>query len=62
MEVEETSSDTVVPGRPVTVRLDMLKYSLKKNLVVSEDMMNYVEEAAVFVATLSVTTSEIAST
>jgi len=62
MEVEETSSDTVVPGRPVTVRLDTLKYSLKKNLVVSEDMMNYVEEAAVFVATLSITTSEIAST
>jgi len=62
MEVEETSSDTVVPGMPVTARLETLKYSSKKNLVVSEDMMNYAEEAVVFVATLSVTISETAVT
>ena len=59
MEVDESSRDTVVPGMPVTVRLETLKNSEKKNVVVSEEIMNSV--SVVLAATSRATTSVIAA-
>jgi len=59
MEVDERSRDTVVPGMPVTVRLETLKNSEKKNVVVSEEIMNSV--SVVLAATSRATTSVIAA-
>ena len=56
MDVEESISDTVVPGMPVTTRLERLKNSLKYIFVVSEEMKKSVN--SVFAVTVRVIESE----
>jgi len=55
---DESTKETVVPGIPVTTRLEMLKKpEINVNSVVSEEMMNSMR--LVLAATVSDTSEEI---